>query len=439
MQEWTGKRKRGMLAGMLLCFLMVFLASADAQKNKPKPLPGREILALNGRWNFHTDPQDIGRKAGWEKALPTDAAERETVVPSVWEQRDAPGYQGIAWYEREFTIPLEWSKRHVRLQFLGVSAQADYWLNGKPLGSSTLAASPVVFDITKPVSDRQTHRLVVRVESGVKTHKDAYAWSGIWQEVSLIVADEAHITDIFVRTLNSGWTSVTVAIENSSDKSGDAELFVEVAENATPKKKIGGTNQTVHVTPGKNRAELSFRIKSPRLWSPDSPTLYVAQVSFRQKLDILDNLTLHYGYREAKDLTADATRLTLNGESRELLPENYALRRTAAPPDPLRVADGWEQQIAAAKPGTRRLLFIADGPLPSRLLDIADEKGVLLCLRPEDDSLSALESLLIQARTHPSVVAWVLPTGRLAALQSRGRELDPTRPLLALRPAGADH
>ena len=101
----------------------------------------RQLLNLDGIWQFQLDPDDQGERLGW-------GSERRVLsstirVPGVWQTQGfgeprgqlRHDYQGSVWYSRTFTIPAEWKGRKIWLHIGGVLRRAQIYLNGKKSGS----------------------------------------------------------------------------------------------------------------------------------------------------------------------------------------------------------------------------------------------------------------------------------------------------------------
>ena len=53
------------------------------------------------------------------------------------------------WFRKEFEIPAEWEGKKILIEFKCVDYIADFYLNGKKIGSHADAFMPAIFDISK--------------------------------------------------------------------------------------------------------------------------------------------------------------------------------------------------------------------------------------------------------------------------------------------------
>ncbi len=68
---------------------------------KPKQNSFRDEKALDGIWDFKTDPKNIGLNENWKDGFITDSS---IVVPSSWNDLDPElsDYIGVSWYQTSF-------------------------------------------------------------------------------------------------------------------------------------------------------------------------------------------------------------------------------------------------------------------------------------------------------------------------------------------------
>src|SRR5262249_28985356 len=129
---------------------------------------------------------------------------------------------------------------------------------------------------------------------------------GIWQDVTLIGVPSIYIDYARIETdIHTGSASVTVTLTGATELINGGLLRVGVDDVVAATALISGqTTYTLHVN-----------IDSPRLWTPDSPALYIAKIDL-QTPSGEDALEVRFGFREIA--TRDG-KLLLNGEPIYLL------------------------------------------------------------------------------------------------------------------------
>lgn len=113
------------------------------------------------------------------------------------------------WYHRTFTVPSNWSGKHILLNFGAVDWKADIYINDILIGTHTGGYTGFSFDITPYLNPKGSQKLVVRVWDptnksyqpvGKQTLTPNSIWytavSGIWQTVWIEPVGENHITTI---------------------------------------------------------------------------------------------------------------------------------------------------------------------------------------------------------------------------------------------------
>ena len=105
----------------LLFFTSVQAAVAQERLRVP--------VSLNGAWAFLNDPEETGLAQGWDAGLPAKA--QVVQVPHTWNiMKGLENYNGLAWYQKKFTVPMDFKNKHIQLKFGAVYHDAVIYLNG---------------------------------------------------------------------------------------------------------------------------------------------------------------------------------------------------------------------------------------------------------------------------------------------------------------------
>lgn len=286
------------------------------------------LQSLNGDWRFawvptpEKAPQDFWRKgfdaSSW-KLLP---------VPSSWQMHgyDTPIYKSSGYpfridpprvtseppstwttykdrnpvgsYLREFELPVEWKGRRVFLHFAGVEGAFEAWVNGEFVGYSEGSRSPAEFEVTEHACPG-ANTLAVRVyrysDGSYLEDQDMWRLSGIHRDVVLIATPDARIADFTVRTeLDADYRDAELAIDvkldadqpldgwtvraELFDAEGKAVLAEPLRHDAKPTLNLDNDAAVlVERTPQRGVGPFGWlrtTIKSPRLWTAETPDLY---------------------------------------------------------------------------------------------------------------------------------------------------------------------
>ena len=208
---------------------------------------------------------------------------------------------GIGWYRKTFTVPPEWRDKVVTVQFDGVSAKGRVWLNGESVGGRPWAYTTFVCDLTPHLKFGETNVLSVRVDHSAMDDTRYYGGSGIYRHVWLIATEKLHFRrdGVFVTTPKASEKGARVLIETAIESQvgpTPMELTTELLDGAGQVVGKSTTNSAAG-SEGDNVVSQSIAVASPKLWSPESPSLYTAVSTLRVGKQVVDHLETSFGIR----------------------------------------------------------------------------------------------------------------------------------------------
>ncbi len=206
-------------------------------------------------------------------------------------------------YKKTFHAPNEWRGSRAQLRFEGVDYEAQFFLNGEPLGSHTGMYTPAVFEISDRLDYGQDNLIAVVIEpapqeqpqvgrtSKVFTHKARmnYWWDfsprmvhlGIWDAVHIDVTGQVRIEDVFVRPqLNSALDHALVDVFTRLSADRDATVLIETCLRQGGQTVIEQYSKH-ELARGEKQLKVSFGLEDPQLWWPNGfgeQPLYQAEV-----------------------------------------------------------------------------------------------------------------------------------------------------------------
>jgi beta-galactosidase len=302
-------------------------AEADAGRS------GYEQL-LSGVWKFHYAPSPADTVDGFEAADFAADDWDDIVVPAhiqlegydrpqyvnvqyPWDGQEQvePGqvptlFNPVASYLRAFTLerPLENGEK-VSVVFEGAESAIAVWCNGRYLGYATDSFTPSEFDLTDalvPGENRLAAQVIKWSSGSWLEDQDMYRFSGLFRDVVLRRRPAAHVEDL----------RLTVQL---TDDFSNAELRVQLAvsDSATVSARLDGVGDLAAEDDG----TLAIRVADPRLWSPESPTLYELVVEVRDAAGALSEvITQSVGIRrfaiEDGLILLNGRRVVLHGVNR---------------------------------------------------------------------------------------------------------------------------
>ena len=291
----------------------------------------RTVDSFDLGWRFH-----LGDAPGADKPGFSDSAWRQLDLPHDWsiegpyDQAAATGGPGgylpagIGWYRKTFTLPDSDRGRQVSVQFDGVYEHSTVWINGHEAGSRPYGYTTFRFDLTAFLNfGSAPNVIVVRVDNSQQPNSRWYTGSGIFRHTWLSVADPMHIAPwgVWVTTpdvaLDKATIKVTTHLQNGRVASQQETVRVRVLDGDGKDAAEPVTSPASELAAGAEAdAYASMVLRSPRLWSPASPSLYTVRTDLVVAGEVIDSTDTTIGVRTA---VFDVNRgLLINGEQVKL-------------------------------------------------------------------------------------------------------------------------
>ena len=363
---------------------------------------------------------------------------------------------GTGWYRKHFTLSPADNGQRVAVRFDGVYMNADFWINGQPLGNHPYGYTSFEFDLTpylKPAG--QENIIAVRVRNEGKNSR-WYSGSGIYRHTWLTVTDPIHVPTwgVFVTTpeVSKAKAIVKIATEVRNDGAAEADMIVRASVLDSKGKTVQTTESKLHLPAnGTNTMEQTVEVRSPKLWSPDSPELYSAEVEIAAAGKTIDKTSTHFGIRKIEVDAENGFRL--NGQMLKL--KGGCMHHDNGPLGSATIDRAEERRVELMKANGFNAIRTSHNPPSPAFLDACDRLGVLVIdeafdcwnqgKNPQDYSLyfkdwagRDIASMVRRDRNHPSVVIWSIGNEipeqfRAEATQKMLREAvlshDATRPI----------
>lgn len=382
--------------------------------------------SLNGEWQLK-----VVEGVTDDTAVPAADETWGTIpVPGCWEAYGfcKPSYDKAnpltGYYCTSFTIPDEWKGLRTVLRFDGVLYGYDLWVNGKAVGSWRSGYNTALFDITSYINRKASNqklalRVITRFPGSDFDYNDDWAPAGIFRDVTLMAVPQTHLSDLTIRTKNTGEVSVKTIV---------------TGKGVVVKHEILDANGMVVGTD---------KVEQPRLWTAETPYLYTLRTTLLQKGRTLQTFEHKFGFRE---LTIDGNVLKLNGQPIKL--RGVTCHST----DPKTVKVVSEEltlkDMRLMKEASVNYIRTSHYPREPRFYELADSLGFYVIDEVPfgygDKNLSdttfysvlqqRAQATIRRDKNHPSVLIWSLGnenplTGICIRLGDYVKnELDPSRP-----------
>lgn len=454
---------------VIICCLL--LTTINAQTSS------RKIISFDNDWKFMR--QDI---KGAEQNDFNDAAWRSLNVPHDWSiegpyDRNNPtgrggGYlpAGIGWYRKTFTLN-EWDAKQLAfIEFDGVMANSDVWINGHHLGKRPNGYVSFEYELTKYLNVAgKNNVLAVRADNTVQPASRYYTGAGIYRHVRLSVTSPVHVAHwgSFVSASNvSAAKAIVNARTTIANQSGTAQNVTVLVSIISPDGKMVGKGEVKQKLDGNSEKTITqnIAVDKPALWDVEDPKLYKAVTTIISNKKNVDEVTSLFGIREIK---FDAvTGFSLNGKQVKI--KGVCLHHEAGALGAAVPLAAWKRRLQLLKDLGVNGIRTSHNAVAPEFLDLCDKMGFLV-MDETFDTWNAAKShaekgynlyftdwwerdtrdIVMRDRNHPSIVIYSVGNEvhdnlndssgfrKYRMQQDLVHSLDPTRPVtMALfRPA----
>lgn len=443
----------------------------------------KQVRIIN---NFDHDWAFIQEDATGAEKTDYDASKwRKLNVPHDWSIEGAydkanltargGGYlpSGIGWYRKSFSLDESLSGKKIAIEFDGVMANSDVWINGFHLGKRPYGYISFNYDLSKHLNfgKGKTNIIAVKADNTVQPASRYYTGAGIYRHVRLVATDPIHIDNwgVFITTPEASAQKATVKVQTavSNESAKAAQITVETSV-------LDGTGKVVKMVQSKQsiaanqsiKLDQSIELSNPKLWNVETPNLYQTLTKVIMGGKVIDDQLNPFGIRTFK--FDAATGFWLNGK-------NFKLKGACLHHDggavgaavPLSV---WEFRLKKLQEAGVNAIRTAHNPVAPEFLDLCDQMGFLVMDETFDTWTSAKNNgekgynrfwkewwerdtrdMVLRDRNHPSIVIYSVgneihdnldnPEGfrKYKDQQDLVHQLDPSRPVtMALfRPANS--
>ena len=399
--------------------LLIVLISCNSSEKT-----SREKISFGSNWQFQLESE---RSAEWDTInLPHTARLEPLVVNDQW--------QGTAIYKKEFEVGSLKGKKQF-FYFEGVMQEAHVFINDSLVMVHKGGYLPFTVDATKYLKQNSTNLIKVKLinvdDPTIPPGKalsvlDFNLFGGIYRNVYSITTNDIYITDaVAANKVNSGGVLVKLDsiskglasgfvkthLKNDSNKSKALKIKVSLKDATENIIFETSSNFTISANSEKLLTE-KIRVEAPKFWSPDSPTLYRAEITILDEETVVDNQTQSFGIRTIHltdtGFILNGKKLFLNGTNRhqEYPYIGYALSDEAQYRDAKKI-----------KEAGFNFVRLSHYPHSEAFMKACDELGLLVmnCIpgwqfMGDEEfikiSVQDVKDLVRRDRNHPSIIFW---------------------------------
>jgi beta-galactosidase len=392
--------------------------------------PPRQRICIDRDWFFYRGDMPGGEAAGLDHS-----SWRKLDVPHDWSiegpfAKGNPGEQrvgylpsGIGWYRKVLDVPPH--SRHVAVEFDGVYMNSDVWINGRHLGRRPYGYSSFRYDLTPHLkADGSPNIVAVRADNSKQPNSRYYSGSGIYRHVWLEATNDICVDHWGVAVSTAGVSDgrasirVETTLRNTAEQRGAVSLRTEIWKNGV---QVAEASSEVTLGPATSKVAHDIAVRRPKLWSPDTPEMYLARTTIKKFGKTLDRYDTPFGIRK---FHFDANRgLSLNGTQTKLKGVN--LHHDLGALGAAFYEPAAERRLLLLKEMGCNAIRMAHNPPAPQLLDLCDRLGFLVIDEAFDEWSAPkeqtpygyhlyygewaerdLRDMVLRDRNHPSIILW---------------------------------
>lgn len=430
-----------------ILFASLLLGGFSLMGTLPAAAAVRDTISINCGWQFHRGdvkniselkstqgeddvvnlPHDFLIGQDWVAPDASERPDNSDAGSNVRSRLSPRGFKemGIGWYRYELTPKAEWKGKRIVLDFQGIMLVGDVYLNGQRVGGTDYGYLGFDIDLSKLLKWGQVNEIIVKADTGKPNNSRWYTGGGLFRDVNLIVTDKNLYFPrhpLFIRTVNNKEIKIRANILNLQ-KTKKPQIPVEVKILNAEGKVVTQQKSDLHFNAKWRDREYelpSISLEDAKLWSPDTPYLYTAEVTlYDNEGNIADQIREPFGIRTIEMNPEKG--LLVNGK--KVLLKGYANHHTLGALGAAAYPRAIEKRLKLMKKFGMNHIRTSHNPYSEDFLKLCDKYGILVVDELYDKWLTQYaggrvewESLwqkdipewVKRDRNHPSVILWSL-------------------------------
>lgn len=372
-------------------------------------------------------------------------------------------YKGIGWYRKRFDVPVQDEGKRIWLDFDGVMANSQVWINGKAAGGWPYGYTSFRVDATPYIEFGKENVVAVRTDT---EHWDSrwYPGAGMYRNVWLVKAPTLHVAYrsanvsagpvagadgklpvmIDLKVANDGASASTARVSAGIYELDNADRIGRLISKIPAAKVRVESSDTAAVM-------LHAAVAGAEKWDIDHPVRYLARIEVAGSDGSVEHYAVPFGFR---DMAVSREGLMLNGRPVKIkgVCNHHDLGALGAAVD----VSAIRRQLEILKRMGCNSIRTSHNPPAPELLDLTDKMGFIVMVEAfdawrtgkrewdynkifDDWHVRDLEAMVLRDRHHPSVMMWSVGNEVLEQRDSAltrhladvVRSVDPTRPVTA--------
>lgn len=430
-----------------ILFASLLLGGFSLMGTLPAAAAVRDTISINCGWQFHRGdvkniselkstqgeddvvnlPHDFLIGQDWVAPDASERPDNSDAGSNVRSRLSPRGFKemGIGWYRYQLTPKDEWKGKRIVLDFQGIMLVGDVYLNGQRVGGTDYGYLGFDIDLSKLLKWGQVNEIIVKADTGKPNNSRWYTGGGLFRDVNLIVTGKNLYFPrhpLFIRTVNNKEIKIRANILNLQ-KTKKPQIPVKVKILNAEGKVVTQQKSDLHFNAKWRDREYelpSISLEDAKLWSPDTPYLYTAEVTlYDNEGNIVDQIREPFGIRTIEMNPEKG--LLVNGK--KVLLKGYANHHTLGALGAAAYPRAIEKRLKLMKKFGMNHIRTSHNPYSEDFLKLCDKYGILVVDELYDKWLTQYaggrvewESLwqkdipewVKRDRNHPSVILWSL-------------------------------
>ena len=434
-----------------ILFASLLLGGFSLMGTLPAAAAVRDTISINCGWQFHRGdvkniselkstqgeddvvnlPHDFLIGQDWVAPDASERPDNSDAGSNVRSRLSPRGFKemGIGWYRYQLTPKDEWKGKRIVLDFQGIMLVGDVYLNGKRIGGIDYGYLGFDIDLSKLLKWGEANEITVKADTRNPNNSRWFTGAGLYRDVNLIITDKDLYFPrhpLFIRTQGNKEVKIKAEIINQQKVAKGqtaAKMPVGVRILDADGKVVAEQKNDIHFNAKWRDREYelpSISLENAKLWSPDSPYLYTAEVTlYDNEGNIADQIKEPFGVRTIEIIPQKG--LLVNGK--KVLLKGYANHHTLGALGAAAYPRAIEKRLKLMKEFGMNHIRTSHNPYSEDFLKLCDKYGILVVDELYDKWLTQYaggrvewESLwqkdvpewVKRDRNHPSVVMWSL-------------------------------
>ncbi len=389
---------------------------------------GRKEIVLGEGWQFSRDSmawQQVSVPHDWAISGPFDKKWDLQFVAieqnGEKEKTEKSGRSGaLPWIGKGYyrtVVHIDRQPSSAVLVFDGAMSEPVVRVNGKEAGRWAYGYNAFRLDVA-----RLLHQGDNTIEVSLNNLEESSRWypgGGLYRQVKLILGEDALIDDwaTFFQTKEADGNLATIEVQTAVWNGQPLnDLFVEVSLYDQRQRRVAAFHTQLD---SEGKCSDVLRVHRPRLWSPETPNLYVLNVRLYRNLQLIDEKVQKVGIRTVK--VSKEGGFQLNGVTRKI--KGVCLHHDLGPLGAAVNKAALIRQIRTMKEMGCDAIRTAHNMPSTWQMEVCDSMGMMVMAESFDMWLYPkckngyarffnnwserdITNLVLNHRNHPSIVMW---------------------------------